>query len=263
MYSKFIVDAINNDSIDGKINSDSFEASETFPGLVFLEEKTDINQFDVSETLADLNVLKEIEDKINIYSEQLIHNKIDIADKKFKVISSRLLEDILMIYVYNSSLCDNIFSIVKRLNDFYRELYFDTKSPVARLFEGKYAVVYKLYHMRIINSEYEKIIEEESKVKRYLIKAMVDGMCNIGTDISNQTQETLTWLEENDFISIYALNGYTIRLNDKYKFKISLENQKYRNMYYLYMNSSPQKHFPRKENYKILLLNKNEKPHYE
>lgn len=216
---KYIVNNIENDE-----NYENYELSESSP-------------FDVNEKMSDGYPLKEVEDKIKQYSNQLIKKKVKIDNKKFKMISSRLFDDILMIYMSKSILCDTLFNVVENLKEYYRNLYLETKAPIARFYEGKFSVVYELYHTRIINDLYDKIINDNTEVKEYLFCAMVDGMCNIGTNITEKTQKDLNWLEENDFISIYSLNGYTIRLNDKYKFKITLENKKYWNLYYVLMKS--------------------------
>lgn len=180
-----------------------------------------------------LAVMKE---KIEKYSNQLINKEISVTNKGFKQISARLFYDILSIYLSSEMLFDTYFSIVENLSAFYKRTYLETKSPVARLYQGKFSVVYELFNIRKTKTIYEKMMSSNKQIENIIWKAMINGAYNLEDDLNDQTKKDLNWLESNNYISILPINGYVIRLSNNYKFSISLEPNKYRKSYYKFFH---------------------------
>lgn len=182
--------------------------------------------------------LQSSKETIEKYSNQLFNKEIAVTDRRFKEVSMRLLEDILSIYLSEEKLYDIFFNVVENLNTFYKDTYLETKSPVARLYQGEFSVIYKLFLKRRAKALYEKVLNSNKQIEKIIWHTMIQGSYNLKGEIDEQTAKDLNWLECNNFINILPIGGYVIRISNNYKFMISLNREKYIKSYYSFYLSS-------------------------
>lgn len=170
--------------------------------------------------------IEAIENNLHKFTKAMINREIDIQDKKFRIVSERIFEDCITVYLHaNNVYIKKCFSIVEKLNKFYKRLYLDTTSSMVRLYQGKFSGLFDLYNITVRRNEFDDIISSDTCVEKIILTALHNGSCRVCNDLSEITKSNLNWLELNDLIFITNINGYSIKISTQCE-QIMLSNRK-------------------------------------
>lgn len=196
----------------------------------------DMKVIDCNDEDESLNYIKNIQDNIYKFTETITERKINIQDKKFRIISERIFEDCITIYLYaNNTYIQRCFFVVEKLNQFYKRLYLDTTSPIVRLYQGKFSGLFDLYNIKVKQNKFDNIITSDMYVEKIIWTALYKGSCRIDNDLNEITMNNLNWLALNDLIFITNVNGHSIKISNKCE-QIMLSNRKkYFKAYLMYL----------------------------
>ncbi len=149
------------------------------------------------------------------FIDKLLNSKYnDVSEQEFKISSERLYRDLLNLLLLDHLIASPEFiSKISTLYDFYRDLYKSKKSPLIRLYQGKFSAIKMMYETSFQRSNFLAIYENCYEIRKIIDEAYYNGKCKFKFLENQLIKKNLDWLESANIINIIKFKEFTVKLS--------------------------------------------------